>query len=60
MQGLSQSAVGKMAGMSPSQVGKSLRAERILDIEQIARICAGLGLDMVQAITDADTARRQI
>lgn len=50
---LTQAALGAMVGMSKSQVGKTLRGERTLDVEQLARLCAALGLGIVDVVSDA-------
>lgn len=50
---LTQAQLGAMVGMSTSQVGKTLRAERIVDLEQLASLCAALGLRLVDVLEDA-------
>lgn len=42
-----------MVGISESQIGKFLRVDRVLNIEQLASICRALGLDLIDVVREA-------
>lgn len=52
-QGLTQGELGGMVGISESQIGKFLRVDRVLNIEQLASICRALGLDLIDVVREA-------
>lgn len=52
-QGLTQAALGRMCGMSTTRVGVSLRGERTMYVEEVRAMCAALGLDFLDVITEA-------
>ena len=56
-QGLSQTALGAMAGISQSQISKYLRAERVLTIDRLDALCTALGLDIVDVVREAVQTR---
>ncbi len=45
-------------GISQSQISKYLRAERVLDIDQLDALCFALGLNIVTVVREAEHAAR--
>jgi predicted transcriptional regulator len=52
-QGLKQSDIAELAGISQSQISKFLRGQRILDVEQFVRLCSILSLDAPELVQKA-------
>ncbi|WP_120338147.1 helix-turn-helix domain-containing protein [Cryobacterium soli] len=56
--GASQRRLGATVGISQSQISKYLRAERVLDIDQLDALCFALGLNIVTVVREAEHAAR--
>ena len=56
-QGVTQTALAAMSGISQSQVSKYLRAERVLNVDRLDALCAALGLNIVAVVSEADASR---
>ena len=54
-QGLTQTALGAISGISQSQVSKLLRAERVFTVDDLDRLCTALGLDIVDVVRAASS-----
>ena len=52
-QGLTQTAFGRMVGLSQSQIGRIWRLERTIDANQIVSFSSALGLDFVEVMIAA-------
>jgi DNA-binding Xre family transcriptional regulator len=52
----SQTALGKVAGISQSQLSKHLRGERPLTIDELDALCMALHLSIVDVVRRADYA----
>lgn len=53
--GRTQTQLATAASISQSQISKLLRGERPIDVDQLDRMCAALGLSIERVIEEADT-----
>ncbi|MCU1418717.1 MAG: helix-turn-helix protein [Schumannella sp.] len=54
---MSQRALAPLVGVSPSQLGRLLRGEVVIDLQQLDAICRELGLSVREIVDAADFAR---
>ena len=53
-QGLSQSAVGRMSGISQTQVSDYLRGDKAMDTDELHAVSLALGMTVTEVVTAAE------